>query len=72
MSPTSLDTRRAASVDRSIRLIASGASGGESCAPELADGPWTFDAGPASYGPGASMGDVIPTGSPRQGALPEA
>jgi len=71
MSPTSLDTRRAASVDRSIRLIASGTSGGESCAPELADGPWTFDAGPASYGPGASMGDVIPTGSPRQGALPE-
>ena len=27
--------------------------------------------GPAGYGPGSSMGDVIPTGSPRQGALPE-
>lgn len=75
MSPTSLDStdiRAAASVDRSIRLISTGASKGASCAPELADGPWTFDAGPAGYGPGASMGDVIPTGSPRQGALPEA
>ena len=42
----------------------------ESCAPELADGPWTFDLGVPSYGPGSSMGDVIPTGSPRQGQLP--
>ena len=41
----------------------------ETCAPELADGPWTFDGMPG-YGPGASMGDVIPVGSPRQGALP--
>jgi quinolinate synthase len=40
------------------------------CAPELADGPWTFDLGTPGYGPGSSMGDVIPTGSPRQGALP--
>lgn len=78
MSPTSLDasvdvdTRAAASVDHSIRLISTGKAAGASCAPELADGPWTFDAGPAGYGPGASMGDVIPTGSPRQGALPEA
>jgi len=36
----------------------------------LADGPWTFDLGTPGYGPGASMGDVIPTGSPRQGQLP--
>ncbi|MGV8883136.1 MAG: quinolinate synthase NadA [Rhodoglobus sp.] len=43
---------------------------GETCAPELAQGPWTFDLGTPSYGPGASMGDVIPTGSPRQGQLP--
>lgn len=43
---------------------------GETCAPELADGPWTFDLGTPSYGPGASMGDVIPTGAPRQGQLP--
>ncbi|WP_157157328.1 quinolinate synthase NadA [Diaminobutyricimonas sp. LJ205] len=40
------------------------------CAPELASPPWTFDSAPG-YGPGASMGDVIPTGAPRQGALPE-
>lgn len=43
---------------------------GETCAPELAAGPWTFDLGLPSYGPGASQGDVIPTGSPRQGQLP--
>lgn len=43
---------------------------GATCAPELADGPWTFDLGTPGYGPGASMGDVIPTGSPRQGQLP--
>jgi len=42
----------------------------ESCTPELAQGPWTFDLGTPGYGPGASMGDVIPTGSPRQGQLP--
>jgi len=69
---TTAATRRAASVDRSLQLIATGAASGASCAPELAKGPWEFDAGPSGYGPGASMGDVIPTGSPRQGALPEA
>ncbi|WBU38416.1 quinolinate synthase NadA [Homoserinibacter sp. YIM 151385] len=46
-------------------------SGGESCAPDLARGPWEFDR-VAGYGPGSSMGDVIPVGAPRQGALPEA
>jgi quinolinate synthase len=61
-----------ASVDRAIQLISAGATPGATCAPELAQGPWDFDRGPSSYGPGASMGDVIPTGSPRQGALPEA
>jgi quinolinate synthase len=53
------------SVDTIIRTVP-----GESCAPELAEGPWTFDLGTPGYGPGASMGDVIPTGSPRQGQLP--
>ena len=57
------------SVDTVIQLITTN-GGGETCAPELADGPWTFDLGTPSYGPGASMGDVIPTGSPRQGQLP--
>ncbi|MCU1409833.1 MAG: nadA [Rhodoglobus sp.] len=53
------------SVDTIIR-----SAPGESCTPELAQGPWTFDLGTPGYGPGASMGDVIPTGSPRQGQLP--
>ncbi len=53
------------SVDSIIRTAP-----GETCSPDLADGPWTFDLGVPSYGPGASMGDVIPTGSPRQGQLP--
>jgi quinolinate synthase len=41
----------------------------EACSTDLAKGPWEFDATPG-YGPGSSMGDVIPTGSPRQGELP--
>ncbi len=53
------------SVDAIIRTAP-----GASCAPELAEGPWTFDLGTPGYGPGASMGDIIPTGTPRQGALP--
>ncbi|GAA1502951.1 quinolinate synthase [Agromyces terreus] len=66
------DTRLAASVDRSIQLIQTGKAAGSTCSPDLAKGPWEFDAGPVAYGPGSSMGDVIPTGSPRQGALPES
>ena len=59
------------SVDTAIQLIARGEADGATCAPELADGPWTFDLAAApGYGPGASMGDVIPTGTPRQGQLP--
>jgi quinolinate synthase len=41
----------------------------EACSTDLAKGPWEFDTAPG-YGPGSSMGDVIPTGSPRQGELP--
>nr|WP_262406269.1 quinolinate synthase NadA [Protaetiibacter sp. SSC-01] len=41
----------------------------EACSPALAKAPWEFD-GVLQYGPGSSMGDVIPVGSPRQGALP--
>ncbi|MFZ4894086.1 quinolinate synthase NadA [Plantibacter sp. Mn2098] len=59
-----------ASVDAMIQEIANGQTAGSTCAPELASGPWVFDLTPPSYGPGASMGDVIPTGSPRQGQLP--
>ncbi|WP_091231577.1 quinolinate synthase NadA [Microbacterium sp. 3J1] len=63
--PTPVD----ASVDHAIQSIVSGASTDATCATDLAAGPWDFDARPG-YGPGSSMGDVIPTGSPRQGELP--
>lgn len=62
------------SVDTTIQLIrttgrdAQGAPA-EACSPALAKAPWEFD-GVLQYGPGSSMGDVIPVGSPRQGALP--
>ncbi|GAA3651181.1 quinolinate synthase NadA [Microbacterium marinilacus] len=69
-SPSTLPARAVvASVDRGIRAIVSGTAGGSTCTTELAASPWTFDAAPG-YGPGASMGDVIPTGAPRQGVLP--
>ena len=42
------------SVDTIIR-----SAPGESCTPELAQGPWTFDLGTPGYGPGASENDVI-------------
>jgi len=58
-----------ASVDHAIQAIVAGAQTGETCNTDLAAGPWDFDARPG-YGPGSSMGDVIPTGAPRQGELP--
>ncbi|PQZ57377.1 MULTISPECIES: quinolinate synthase NadA [unclassified Microbacterium] len=58
-----------ASVDHAIQAIVSGTSTDATCATDLAAGPWDFDARPG-YGPGSSMGDVIPTGAPRQGELP--
>ena len=60
-----------ASVNDRIQLIAQGKSDESTCSPSLAKGPWEFDKGTPGYGPGASMGDVIPTGSPVQGGLPE-
>ncbi|RUQ99224.1 quinolinate synthase NadA [Labedella endophytica] len=59
-----------ASVDLTIRDIARGATTGDTCSPDLAQAPWTFDLQAPGYGPGASLGDVLPTGSPRQGQLP--
>ena len=61
--------RRDPSVDHEIQAIVSGVSLDATCTTDLAAGPWNFDTRPG-YGPGASMGDVIPTGSPRQGELP--
>lgn len=63
-----------ASVDTTIQLIRTtgrDASGkpASACSPALAAAPWELD-GVQQYGPGSSMGDVIPVGSPRQGALP--
>ncbi|MFX6949904.1 hypothetical protein ABTH81_22780, partial [Acinetobacter baumannii] len=49
--------------------IVSGASTDATCTTDLAVGPWDFDTRPG-YGPGSSMGDVSPTGAPRQGELP--
>jgi quinolinate synthase len=58
------------SIDATIQFIRATGTG-STCAPELADGPWVFDALPEpGYGPGASMGDIIPTDAPRQGVLP--
>ncbi|MBN9141813.1 MAG: quinolinate synthase NadA [Micrococcales bacterium] len=62
------------SVDTTIQLIrttgrdARGRAA-DACSPALATAPWELD-GVLQYGPGSSMGDVIPVGSPRQGALP--
>jgi quinolinate synthase len=59
------------SIDTQIKSIVSGITNGGVCTTELAEGPWVFDAQPLpSYGPGSSMGDIIPVGTPRQGMLP--
>lgn len=59
------------SVDHAIQAIVGGASTDATCTTDLAVGPWDFDTRPG-YGPGSSMGDVIPTGALRQGELPAA
>ena len=66
---TLLEPTTTAAVDRTIKLITTGKSGGSTCNTDLAAEPWDFDSRPG-YGPGASMGDVIPTNAPRQGSLP--
>ncbi|MGX1793867.1 quinolinate synthase NadA [Microbacterium sp. NPDC055312] len=59
------------SVDHALQAIVTGASLDPTCSTDLAAGPWDFDSRPG-YGPGSSMGDVIPVGAPRQGELPAA
>ena len=60
------------SVDTTIQLIRAGRAAGTVCSPDLAEGPWVFDRQTEpSYGPGSSMCDIIPAGSPRQGQLPQ-
>ncbi|MCI9858123.1 quinolinate synthase NadA [Microbacterium proteolyticum] len=71
-TPLTLQPRPAIdpSVDHAIQAIVSNASIDATCTTDLAVGPWDFDTRPG-YGPGSSMGDVIPTGAPRQGELPQ-
>ncbi|MEV5042286.1 quinolinate synthase NadA [Microbacterium sp. LMI1x-1-1.1] len=70
LQPRPIDTRPIdPSVDHEIQAIVAGETTAETCNTDLAAGPWTFDTRPG-YGPGSSMGDVIPTGAPRQGQLP--
>lgn len=64
-------TRLDPSVDHHLQAIVTGASTDATCSTDLAAGPWDFDTRPG-YGPGSSMGDVTPTGAPRQGELPAA
>lgn len=45
-------------------------NGAATCTPKMLETPWEVDTKPG-YGPGSSMGDIIPVGSPRQGGLPE-
>ncbi|HSN37185.1 MAG TPA: quinolinate synthase NadA, partial [Arthrobacter sp.] len=73
------------SVNTAIQLItreqaASSAKGAaaaaSTCSPALARGPWDYDlaealTGVPAYGPGASVADVAPASTPRQGQLPE-
>ncbi|MEE1650031.1 quinolinate synthase NadA [Brachybacterium sp. J144] len=42
-----------------------------SCSTRLLTDPWVIDREDPGYGPGASMGDRIPLGAPRQGEIPE-
>jgi quinolinate synthase len=60
------------SVDEEVQLIQIGQSTKPgTCSSALAEEPWAFDTGMPSYGPGASMADIIPASSPIQGVLPE-
>ncbi|HEY5382080.1 MAG TPA: quinolinate synthase NadA [Acidobacteriaceae bacterium] len=63
------------SIDETIQLIHIGerpeGSAGSVCSAGLAESPWEFDEGAAGYGPGASTGDVLPAGAPRQTMLPQ-
>ncbi|GHG44690.1 quinolinate synthase A [Sinomonas cellulolyticus] len=69
------------SVATAISLIprsqpGTGRASASSCSPDLAKGPWEFDAAEAlagvpAYGPGASSGDRAPSSTPRQGQLPQ-
>jgi quinolinate synthase len=46
------------------------AGGRSTCTPELAEDPWIVDQQAPGYGPGASMWDRLPEGSPHQATMP--
>ncbi len=52
-------------------LLSTPVADGAVCAPEVLMPPWVGADPFEGYGPGASMGDTIPVGSPRQGAIPD-
>jgi quinolinate synthase len=59
------------SVDEAVQLIQIGeAPNSSACSSALVEGPWAFDNGLPSYGPGASMADIIPSSAPLQRMLP--
>src|SRR6185503_2528654 len=62
--------------EQAARSSAKGRATASTCSPALARGPWDYDlaealAGVPAYGPGASVADVAPASTPRQGQLPE-
>jgi quinolinate synthase len=67
------------SIDETIQLIRIGEqpeskdtpSFTGTCSSALADAPWEFEARHTGYGPGASMHDSLPAGSPQQGTIPQ-
>jgi quinolinate synthase len=67
--------REVQSIDDAVQLIHIGEQPGNKltgvCSSGLAEKPWEFDQGAPGYGPGASTADVIPSGAPRQGILPQ-
>ena len=58
------------SVDETIQLIQIGHAAPTTCSSRLSEGPWAWDEEAPAYGPGASMHDLLPSGSPHQGVLP--
>src|SRR5699024_4396932 len=60
-----------ASVDLTLRDLSARGAADSSCSTSLLDAPWDVDAAGPGYGPGASMADPIPAGSPAQGEIPK-
>ncbi|MGP9536761.1 quinolinate synthase NadA [Brachybacterium sp. AOP43-C2-M15] len=58
------------SVDLTLRDLNARGTADSSCSTSLLDAPWDVDASGPGYGPGASMADRIPAGSPSQGEIP--